>query len=118
MTNANNYRIDELIIFVIRNGFARIIMSVLLVVCYARAICQKQQLWILTKLCYIGLAYLIIDWWIILLKIRVHRRVVEYFWINSGVAIFIMCKCHEEKITLAYSESIDSYNAAVVVLAI
>ncbi|CAF1302337.1 unnamed protein product [Adineta steineri] len=83
------YRTDELIIFIIRNGFARIIMSTLLIICYVRAMCEKQQLWILSNFCYIGLIYLIIDWWIILLKIYVHRKIVEYFWINTGVAIFI-----------------------------
>ena len=88
----NDYGTDKLIIFVIRNGFARLIMSSLLVTCYARAICEKQSLWILSKFCYIGLTFLIIDWWIILLKIHVHRKVVEYFWINTGVAIFIICK--------------------------
>ncbi len=87
-----NYTADELIIFVIRNGFARIIMSSLLIICYVRAMCEKQQLWILSKFCYTGLAFLIIDWWIILLKIHVHRKVGEYFWINTGVAIFITCK--------------------------
>jgi hypothetical protein len=88
----NDYRIDELIIFVIRNGLARIIMSSLLIVCYARAMCEKQKLWILSKFCYTGLTLLILDWWIILLKIHVHRKIVEYFWINTGVAIFIICK--------------------------
>ncbi|CAF3398182.1 unnamed protein product [Rotaria sp. Silwood2] len=88
--NENNYSTDKLIIFVIRNGFARIMMSSLLVICYVRAMCEKQQLWILSKFCYVGLLYLILDWWIILLKIHVHQKVVEYFWINTGVAIFII----------------------------
>ncbi len=90
--NENYYKIDELIIFVIRNGFARIIMSNLLIICYIRAICEKEQLWILSKFCYTGLIYLILDWWIILLKIHVHKKLGEYFWINTGVAIFIICK--------------------------
>ncbi len=90
--NENDYKIDELIIFVIRNGFARIIMSILLIICYIRAICEKQQLWILSKFCYTGLVFLILDWWIILLKIHVHKKLGEYFWINTGVAIFIICK--------------------------
>lgn len=90
--NENNYKLDELIIFVIRNGFARIIMSSLLIICYVRAMCEKEQLWILSKFCYIGLIFLIVDWWIILLKVHVHRKVGEYFWINTGVAIFITCK--------------------------
>jgi hypothetical protein len=87
-----DYTTDELIIFLIRNGFARIIMSSLLVICYLRAMCEKAQLWILSKFCYIGLIFLILDWWIILLKVHVHRKVGEYFWINTGVAIFITCK--------------------------
>jgi len=90
--NESNYKIDELIIFVIRNGFARIIMSILLIICYIRAICEKQQIWILSKFCYTGLVFLILDWWIILLKIHVHKKLEEYFWINTGVAIFIICK--------------------------
>jgi len=88
----NDYKTDELIIFIIRNGFARIIMSSLLLICYIRAMCEKQQLWILSKFCYTGLVFLSFDWWIILLKIHIHRKVVEYFWINTGVAIFIICK--------------------------
>ncbi|CAM4766822.1 unnamed protein product [Rotaria magnacalcarata] len=86
----NYYSTDTLIIFVIRNSFARIMMASLLVVCYARTMCEKQQLWILPKFCYIGLVFLILDWWIILLKVNIHRKLVEYFWINSGVAIFII----------------------------
>jgi hypothetical protein len=88
----NDYMPDELIIFVIRNSFARIIMSILLIICYTRAMCEKQQLWILSYFCYVGLSFLIIDWWIILLKIHVHRKVTEYFWVNTGVAIYIICK--------------------------
>ncbi|CAF3317355.1 unnamed protein product [Rotaria socialis] len=86
----NYYSTDTLIIFVIRNSFARIMMSSLLVVCYARTMCEKQQLWVLPKFCYIGLVFLILDWWIILLKVNIHRKLVEYFWINTGVAIFII----------------------------
>jgi hypothetical protein len=92
MNNENDYTTDELIIFIIRNGSARIIMSGLLIICYARAMCEKQQLWILSNFCYAGLTFLILDWWIILLKIHVHRKVVEYFWVSTGVAIFITCK--------------------------
>ena len=88
----NKYRTDEIVIFVIRNGLARIIMSSLLIISYTRAMCEKQQLWILSKFCYVGLSFLILDWWIILLKIHVYRKVVEYFWVNTGVAIFIICK--------------------------
>ena len=87
-----DYRTDQLIIFVIRNGFARILMSTLLIVCYLRAMCEKTQLWMLRKFCYLGLIFLLLDWWIILLKIHVQRKIGEYFWINTGVAIFITCK--------------------------
>lgn len=111
----NKYKLDELIIFVVRNGFVRIIMSGLLIICYLRAICENKKLWILSKVCYAGLVYLIIDWWIILLKTHVHRKIGEYFWINSGVAIFIICKLRKyvpiEKISIQLS----SYNATVVV---
>ncbi|UJR22628.1 hypothetical protein I4U23_025669 [Adineta vaga] len=64
-------------------------MSILLIICYARAMCEKQQLWMLSNFCYLGITFLIIDWWIILLKIHVYQKIVEYFWINAGVAIFI-----------------------------
>lgn len=90
--NENYYSTDTLIIFVIRNGFARIMMSVLLILCYARTMCEQQQLWILPYFCYTALLFLIIDWWIILLKINLHRKLVEYFWINTGVVIFIICR--------------------------
>lgn len=90
--NENNLKIDELLIFVIRNGFTRILMSILLMICYIRIICEREQLWILTKFCYISLIYLICDWWIILLKIHIHKKIVEYFWINTSVLIFIICK--------------------------
>ena len=76
----NDFSTDKLIIFVIRNGFARIMMSSLLVISYARAMCEKHQIWILSTFCYVRiLLFLILDWWIILLKIHVHRKVVEYF---------------------------------------
>ena len=91
----NDFSTDKLIIFVIRNGFARIMMSSLLVISYARAMCEKQSLWILSNFCYIGIIFLILDWWIILLRVYVYRKVVEYFWINTGVAIFIICKLLE-----------------------
>ena len=89
-----DYQIDQLIVFAIRNGFARIIMASLLIICYLRAMCETRQLWILTKFCYLGLIFLLMDWWIILLKIHVQRKIGEYFWINTSVAIFITCKCN------------------------
>jgi hypothetical protein len=73
------YQPDVLFIFIIRNGFTRIIMSSLLIICYTRAMCEKQELWMLSKFCYVGISFLIIDWWIILLKIHVHRKLREYF---------------------------------------
>lgn len=88
---------EKLFIFVVRNGLARLLMAALLIICYMRAICERQQLWILEKFCYAGLLVLSIDWWIILLKIHVHRQLVEYFWINTGVAIFILCKGERER---------------------
>lgn len=90
--NEKNYRFEELITFVVRNGFVRIIMSGVLMICYLRAICEKEKLWPLAKLCYLGLIYLSVDWWILLLKTHVYRRIGEYFWINTGVAIFIICR--------------------------
>jgi hypothetical protein len=83
---------EKLFIFLVRNGLARLLMAALLIICYMRAICEKQHLWILAKFCYAALLVLSIDWWIILLKIHVHRQLVEYFWINTGVAIFILCR--------------------------
>lgn len=67
-------------------------MSILLIICYARAICEKQQLWILDRFCYVALVFLILDWWIILLKIHVYQELTEYFWVNTGIAIFIICE--------------------------
>lgn len=89
-----DYQIDQLILFAIRNGFTRILMACLWIICYLRAMCETHQLWILMKFCYLGLIFLVIDWWIILLKIHVQRKIGEYFWINTSVAIFITCKCH------------------------
>ena len=82
----------RLIVFVVRNGLARVMLSGLLIVCYARAMCEKRQLWILSTFCYAGLAVLAIDWWIILLKIHVNGKIAEYFWFNTAVAIFILCE--------------------------
>ena len=65
--NEINFSTDVLIIFVIHNGFARIMMSSLLVIWYARAMCEKHQIWILSTFCYVRiLLFLILDWWIIL----------------------------------------------------
>jgi hypothetical protein len=89
--NSDEFTCKKRTLFFIRHGLARILISSLLIICYARAMHEKQQLLILSRFAYVGLVFLIADWWIILMKIHIYQQLNEYFWINTCVAIFILC---------------------------